>query len=239
MQWKSESGNLPAGTDIGPVLAFLRCRTPAAWVEQAVEQIDQLLQDHASLELKAAAQAQKLINRYGAADQRPGRIFSDDLRSALINHLSRLAREELRHFEQVVAIIEQRGGRYAAISPSRYAAGLHRLARTTEPESLLDALLIGAVIEARSCERFFSLVERNDLGIDTAIVRFYRSLLRSEARHFEDYLSLARTAASVDISERLEIFLARDRQLVEEPDVELRFLSGPLASGVEAKARSR
>jgi tRNA-(ms[2]io[6]A)-hydroxylase len=223
--------------DIGPVLDFLPCRTPATWVEQAVDNIDDLLHDHASLELKAAQQAQKLINKYGAADIRAGRPSSDDFKSALINRMSRLAREELRHFEQVVAIIERRGARYASVSPSRYAAGLHDLARKSEPEALLDALLIGSVIEARSCERIFSLIERSNTGLDEAIAGFYASLLRSEARHFEDYLSLARKAANTDISKRLEKFLARDRELVESPDAELRFLSGPPATTVDLTAR--
>lgn len=224
---KSHSRSRSADIDIGAVLAFLPCRTPAAWADQAVDQIDGLLHDHASLELKAAQQAQKLINKYGATGTRAGRALSGDFKSALIHKMSRLAREELRHFEQVVAIIEKRGGRYTAVSPSRYAAGLHELMLKTEPEALLDALLIGAVIEARSCERFFSLIERPNRTLNGSIAKFYASLLRSEARHFEDYLSLATAAANADISERLEIFLTRDRELVESPDRELRFLSGP------------
>jgi len=226
MHPKSLSAGRAARVDIGPVLAFLRCRTPAAWVGRAVDQIDNLLHDHASLELKAAQQAQKLIHRYGASERHAGRSFCSDFKSALVNRMSRLAREELRHFEQVVAIIEKRGGRYAAVSPSRYASGLHELALKTEPEALMDTLLIGAVIEARSCERFFSLIEVPNRNLDRSIVEFYASLLRSEARHFEDYLKLAEMAASSGISDRLEIFLARDRELIESPDSELRFLSG-------------
>jgi tRNA-(ms[2]io[6]A)-hydroxylase len=238
MHRNSHSVSAPANVDIGPVLDFLHCRTPASWVEQAADRIDDLLQDHASLELKAAQQAQKLINKYGPAERRTGHL-SDTFRSTLINRMSRLAREELRHFEQVIAIIDQRGRRYAAVSPSRYAGGLHDLARKGEPEALLDALLIGAVIEARSCERFFTLIERSNSGLDPEIARFYRSLLRSEARHFEDYLSLARSAANADISPRLATLLARDRQLVESPDSELRFLSGLPATLPVRKARSQ
>jgi tRNA-(ms[2]io[6]A)-hydroxylase len=236
MQPVSASGGPPARVDIGPVIAFLPCRTPVDWVLQAVDRIDELLHDHASLELKAAQQAQRLISRYGAARTRAGRILSDRFRSTLINRMSRLAREELRHFEQVVAIIERRGGRYRAVSPSRYAAGLHELAHSRDPEALVDALLIGAVIEARSCERFFSLIDRAGTGLDPVIAGFYASLLRSEARHFEGYLSLARSAAGSDISGRLDVFLARDRELVETPDTELRFLSGPPPAAVRANA---
>lgn len=211
---------------IGPVLAFLQGRTPEAWVEQAVCDIDTLLLDHASLELKAAQQAQKLINRYGASDARG---LSYDFRRTLVYKMAQLAREELRHFEQVVALIDSRGCRYAAISPSRYAAGLHELARKSEPGRLVDSLIIGAVIEARSCERFFSLIERST-GLDKALGKFYSSLLRSEARHFEDYLALAQSVAEHGVSDRISVFLSRDAELINSADSELRFLSGYLAS---------
>ena len=206
-----------------PVCTFLSCRSPAEWVEQAAADIDSLLLDHATLELKAAQQAQKLIWKYGAApqDSRLGASF----RARLIDRMSRLAREELRHFEQVVAIIRRRGGDYRAISASRYAGALHALADTGEPGALVDSLIVGAIIEARSCERFASLIE--PLGSsDPVLARFYGSLLRAEARHFEDYLALAREAAGDDPGRRVVRFLERDRELIESADRELRFLGG-------------
>lgn len=214
-----------SGSDIAPVLAFLRSRTPAGWVDAAVSDLDRLLLDHASLELKAAQQAQKLIRRYAAGGCRASMRLDGAFRSVLANRMSRLAREELRHFEQVVALIERRGGYYSAVSPSRYAARLHDLASTEEPGALTDSLIIGAIIEARSCERFFSLIQ-NPGRIDEPVATFYRSLLRSEARHFEIYLTLARAAPGLAVADRLEIFLARDAELVGSPDTELRFLSG-------------
>ena len=222
--------------DIGPVLEFLRCRTSRSWVDAAVLDIDTLLLDHASLELKAAQQAQKLIRRYGGGPhiQAPA---SDGLRSRLVNRMSRLAREELRHFERVVALIEKRGGHYSAVSPSRYAAGLHALARKEEPGALVDSLVIGAIIEARSCERFFSLIERPG-RVDESVSEFYGILLRSEARHFADYLALARDAAGSAVSDRIERFLEKDAELVESPDAELRFLSGAPDAGGQHSKRS-
>lgn len=211
--------------DIDNVLSFLHCRTPAAWVQRAITDLDTLLSDHASLELKAAQQAQKLIRRYGSDRRNRSAILSRSLRSQLVHKMSRLAREELRHFEQVIALIEQRGGSYATVSPSRYAAGLHELARRSEPDALVDALIIGAVIEARSCERFFSLVSAPH-GLEEAVANFYKSLLRSEARHFEDYLALARAVDSGDVEERIGIFLKRDAELVLAADEHLRFHSG-------------
>lgn len=131
----------PARFDISPVLRFLRCRSPQAWSDQAATDPDALLLDHAALELKAAQQAQRLISKYGAAAGARRPDLSDAFRSRLSKQMSRLAREELRHFEQVIAVIERRGGRFRAVSPSRYAASLHALARSTEPSAMLDSLL--------------------------------------------------------------------------------------------------
>lgn len=211
-------------TDTGPVLDFLRCRTPAAWIERAVEHRDALLLDHASLELKAAQQAQKLIWKYGASQ--PGRAgLSNEFRHRLVGKMSRLAREELHHFEQVVALLERRGRTYHAVSPSRYAAGMHSAVRKEEPGALVDALLVGAIIEARSCERFSCLVPALE-RLDDELASFYASLLRSEARHFGDYLALAREVRPDDTTEPLERLLGRDDELIRSPDSQLRFHSG-------------
>lgn len=213
----------PVAIDAGPTLDFLGCRTPAAWTERAVAARDALLLDHASLELKAAQQAQKLIWAYGTSARRAG--LSRSLRHRLANKLSRLAREELRHFEQVLALLERRGSSYHPVSASRYASSLHALARRDEPGALVDALIIGAIIEARSCERFACLVPALE-PVDPELASFYRSLLRSEARHFEDYLALARAAAEQDIQPRIDALLVRDAELICSTDMELRFHSG-------------
>jgi len=224
-----------AAARVGAVLAFLPCRTPGAWVSAALEDLDALLCDHATLELKAAQQAQKLIFRYGAArDTRAGNRDAA-FRHRLLHRMSRLAREELRHFEQVVALLQRRGGTYRAVSPSRYAAGLHALARGGDPGALVDALIIGALIEARSCERFFSLLEPL-ATVDAELAGFYASLLRAEARHFEDYLALARSVDPDGVDDRIETFRQRDAELVLGADSELRFHSGP---PVPATARLR
>lgn len=177
------------------------------------------------LELKAAQQAQKLIWKYG----RRRHVGRDELdtafRSELVQKLSRLAREELRHFEKVAALLGERGQALSTVTPARYAAELHTLARVEEPDALVDALLIGAIIEARSCERFLSLVPLLQ-STDPALAAFYASLLRSEARHFEDYLALADKAAGGQRSARLDTLLRRDADLVLAPDTQLKFHSG-------------
>ena len=124
---------------------FLPCPTPEAWISAALEQQDLLLIDHANCEKKAASTALNLLYRY-----------TDDF--DLLNKMSRLAREEMLHFERVIAIMQQRGIAYRSISASRYAARLHQDIRRGEPERRIDTLIVGALIEARSCERFARLV---------------------------------------------------------------------------------
>ena len=188
---------------------FLHCPTPAAWCEQARQQIPLLLVDHANCEKKAAATAMSLIYRYVE-------------REPLLIPLARLAREELHHFEQVVTLMRQRQVAYTQLSPSRYAASLLKGVRTHEPATLVDKLIIGAYIEARSCERFAKLAPL----LDEELQRFYYSLLRSEARHYSDYLMLAEVCAGEDISARIHWFGEREAELILSPDQTFRFHSG-------------
>ena len=137
--------------------------------------------------------------------------------------MSRLAREELRHFEQVIAVMKRRNITYVTLTASRYAGGLRALARKHDPGRLVDTLLVGALIEARSCERFAALIP----VLDEELAKFYGSLLKSEARHFQDYLALAQTLApKSEIDERLAIFKSCEQRLIEGEDTEFRFHSG-------------
>lgn len=190
--------------------SFLLCRTPNAWINQALQHPEILLIDHANCEKKAASTALNLMYRYVSNME-------------LLNKMSRLAREELRHFEQVLAIMQRRKIPYRQITASRYAAELRKHVRPADPEKLIDTLIIGAIIEARSCERFESLAPH----LDDELKKFYESLLKSESRHFQDYLSLAKKAAGkANIDERVQFFLEVDRDLIERPDEEFRFHSG-------------
>jgi len=193
------------------IKAFLGCSTPHSWIEMARDpaNLELLLTDHAHCEKKAASTAMTLMFKY--VD-----------RPELLNKMSRLAREELIHFEQVLAIIKSRGLRYTHLASSRYASGLHQHIRKDEPQRLTDILIVGAFIEARSCERFAALAP----FLDEELAKFYRSLLRSEGRHYQDYLKLAQGCASEDISPRIEAFCAVECELVLSPDPEFRFHSG-------------
>ncbi len=210
------------------MVEFLHCRTPAAWVDAAIGNIELLLQDHATLELKAAQQAQTMIRKYGAGGASSG---SAPFRASLLHKMSRLAREELRHFEQVVERLDARGLSYCPVSASRYATGLRAEVRNEEPGRLIDTLLSGAIIEARSCERFASLAPALE-PVDPALAKFYRSLLRSEARHYQDYLWLARLFAETNGISQSQLdskegqLLQVDRDLVLTEDDEFRFHSG-------------
>lgn len=191
---------------------FLPCQTPGRWIENALAAQDVMLIDHAHCEKKAASTALSLMYRY---------VDNPDL----LSKMSRLAREELRHFEQVLAIMKKRGVAYGHLTPARYAAGLREPVRTEDPGKLVDVLIVGAIIEARSCERFAALAPH----LDDTLADFYRGLLKSEARHYQDYLKLAKDAAGESIDERVAVFLERERQLIEEPDTVFRFHSGPVA----------
>ncbi len=143
--------------------------------------------------------------------------------------MSRLSREELRHFEKVIALLEKRGRCYEAISASRYAAGLHALVRADEPGKIVDTLIVGAIIEARSCERFYSLIPRLE-AIDEELAAFYESLLKSEARHFRDYLALAEEIGGAAVRDRVGQLLRSEASLIESDDTQFRFHSGVPAS---------
>jgi tRNA 2-(methylsulfanyl)-N6-isopentenyladenosine37 hydroxylase len=192
---------------------FLRCSTPDAWFDAAEVQLPTLLVDHANCEKKAAGTAVSLIYRYVDKPE-------------LLQRLSRLAREELRHFEQVLRMLEALGIAYGHLTPSRYAGVMRTDVRTSEPGRLIDVLIVGAVVEARSCERFYGLAQR----LDGTLAGFYRRLVDAEARHFEHYLALAKHYADdrrgSPIEERIEAFLDRDRDLVLAVDSTFRFHSG-------------
>lgn len=140
----------------------------------------------------------------------------------LIDKMVLLIKEELHHFIQVLEIMEQCGIEYRNITSSRYAKGLMTHVKTHEPETLIDKLICGAFIEARSCERFAKLSPL----VDEDLGKFYISLLRSEARHYQDYIVLAEEVAGQDLSDRIEFFRQQEAQLISSPDDDFKFHSG-------------
>ena len=206
---------------LAPVEAFLPCATPDSWLTEALQPHREaiLLIDHANCEKKAAATALSLMHRY--VEQ-----------GGLLDKMSRLAREELRHFEQVLKLMRSREIEYVPLSASRYAQGLHKGVRKQEPGRLVDTLIVGALIEARSCERFARLAP----SLEPDLKAFYESLLKSEARHFNDYLALAKPLCDAsEFDRRLAHFRDLEAALVLSADAEFRFHSGP-PSGVTGSA---
>lgn len=189
---------------------ILACATPKAWVTAACANQDLLLIDHANCEKKAAATALNLMFQYGDRDD------------GLQESMSRLAREELRHFEQVSRLLRKRGIANRPISAARYAAGLREQVRKREPQRLLDLLIVGAFIEARSCERFHAL----EGSLDTELSTFYSGLAAAEARHFGLYLDMARQRGGEGVETRIGEFAQIEAELITQPDRQFRFHSG-------------
>ncbi|KIH85836.1 tRNA-(ms[2]io[6]A)-hydroxylase [Pseudomonas batumici] len=189
---------------------FLGCPTPQGWVQAALADQETLLIDHKNCEFKAASTALSLIAKYHSHVD-------------LINLMSRLAREELVHHEQVMRLMKRRKIELRQLSAGRYASGLRKVVRNHEPVKLVDTLVVGAFIEARSCERFEALVPH----LDEELGKFYFGLLKSEARHFQGYLKLAyQYGDAEDIGRVIEKVRAVEQELIESPDSEFRFHSG-------------
>lgn len=188
---------------------FLLCETPDQWIKSALDNIELMLIDHAHCEMKAASSAMTYIYRHPDKHD-------------LVTRMSKIAREELVHFEQVMRILKRRDIKYKAISASRYASQLIKTARTDKEGRFIDALIIGAYIEARSCERFAKIAP----FLDSELQKFYNGLLESEKRHFTIYLSFAEKYSSKDIGSDIKRIGDIEKELILSPDNEFRFHSG-------------
>ena len=196
-------------SQLAEIKEFLLCETPEEWINEALKNQDILLIDHAHCEKKAASTAMSLMYRY--VD-----------RAELLTKMSQLAREELLHFEQVLDFLRQRGIAYDHMKPSRYAGKLRDHIRTHEPARCVDTLIVGAFVEARSCERFAKLAPH----LDEKLGKYYLSLLRSEGRHYQDYLALAKLYSEEPIDDRVLFFADIEKELILTPDETFRFHSG-------------
>ncbi len=181
------------------VINTLKQPTSLAWVEQAIAHLDTILLDHSHCERKAAGVALNLMFRYPSHTQ-------------LVRQLTAIAREELEHFEQVNQWLERRGIPLAHLSSPPYGAGLKALIRRSEPDRLLDSLLVSGLIEARSHERLGLLATHCP---DRELAEFYGSLMASEARHYGVYWVLADTYFERDVvQERLDELAIQESELL-------------------------
>ncbi len=195
-------------------MLHLAAPTDDGWAEWAVTRIDEILLDHAHCEKKAASTAVGLVFRYPDVPR-------------LAVPLSRLAREELEHFEIVVGHVRRRGGEFGRLEPSAYAGRLMSIVRTHEPQRLLDTLICCAMIEARSCERMQLLADALErAGTDPELGALYRSLLASEARHHNAYLELARPLVdATELRTRVAAIAEHEAQVIATARPEARLHS--------------
>ncbi len=213
-------------TQAGGILrhALLRAPTPAGWIVRACQSPAVLLIDHANCEKKAASTALALMFAY-----------AEDF--LLTDKMSRLAREELRHYEQVAKLIGNLGIEPQRLAPGRYAGRLRRLVARAEPEREIDLMICGAFIEARSCERFEALAP----AIGGRAGELFAGLHAAESRHFKVYLDLARRAADragIPLEPRIDAFARLEAELISGPDELFRFHSGVPAEATAVPARS-
>jgi tRNA-(ms[2]io[6]A)-hydroxylase len=196
---------------------LLRVPTPAAWLDRACASPDVLMIDHANCEKKAASTALALMFAY-----------AEDLE--LADKMSKLAREELRHYEQVAKLLRKSGVTPQRLAPGRYAQRLRSLVASAEPKREVDLMICGAFIEARSCERFAALAG----AIGPPLRELFEGLHNAEARHYRVYLDLGRRAAKragADWEPRIDAFARLEADLITQPDAEFRFHSGPPPAG--------
>lgn len=181
-------------------MLHLHSASSERWLNQVDNNLKEILIDHAHCEQKAAATAMNLMFDYVDNEE-------------LCREMSAIVTEELEHFHLVIDLIRDRGIRFYKMKPGTYGRKLKALARRQEPSKAVDHLLIAALIEARSCERFALLRDRLQ---DEQLRRFYGSLYESEARHHATYVRLARHyAPEAEVNARLEELAAAEAEIVE------------------------
>jgi len=186
--------------------------TPAAWAARAAAEPLALLSDHAHCELQAAVACSALIARYPDRPQ-------------LVDLASRVISEEMVHFRRVVALLREMGGELTDAGPSPYAEGLRRGSSGTRKSGLLDRLLLAALIERRSCERFELLAEAD---ADPRIVQLYAELAPEEVVHQRLFLDAARRECPQDQpDQRLAHLVSVEAALVPSLAFAPRMHSGP------------
>jgi tRNA-(ms[2]io[6]A)-hydroxylase len=186
------------------MILSLASETPPAWVAEVVEpNLEEVLVDHAHCEKKAAGTAVNLI-------------FAHVEHPELARELSEIAREELEHFELVLALLSRRGMSFRRQFPSSYGARLSELVRKEKPGRFVDRMLIAALIEARSCERFALLRDRL---ADRELASFYGELYASEARHHATYVRMAATFADREtVNARLAELARAEAEIIADTD---------------------
>jgi tRNA 2-(methylsulfanyl)-N6-isopentenyladenosine37 hydroxylase len=174
--------------------------TSDRWLAQVDDNLEEILIDHAHCEHKAAAVAMSLLGAY---------IENREL----CEEMTKIIEEELEHFHLVLALLARRGIQFRLQPPGHYGRELRQLVRPNEPDRAVDRLLIGGLIEARSCERFSLLAEH--VKQDAELSAFYAGLFESEARHHSTYVRLAKQFADPEtVKSRLQELSAAEAEII-------------------------
>ena len=204
-------------SDVGPADdSPLAARTPAAWATSVLADPIALLNDHAHLEKKAAANALGLLSRH------PRAFDGTEAATTWAAAMASIARDETEHLQLVLRHLARRGGRLTAMHGNAYAAALHTRIRRG-PDELLDRLLVSALIEARSCERFEVLAQAAQ---DADLRELYRRLAASERGHFAAFTGLAERADPVAFHDRWSWFLDEEARVLASQSAGPRLHSG-------------
>ena len=191
----------------------LHSRTPVEWARGVLADPIRLLMDHAFLEKKAASNALELLTRW------PGEFVD-----GWVDTMTSIARDEAAHLAQVTRILRRRGARLDRLHKNPYANALRLLVRKGHSGETLDRLLISALIEVRSCERFAVLAAASE---DSELAEFYSSLFASEFGHYRIFLDLARKIASAEAVEaRWQELLAEEARILAAQEAGPRIHSG-------------
>lgn len=198
-----------------PSVLPLASRTPLEWGHQALSDPIALLIDHAFLEKKAAVNAMELMTRWPEGGQ-----------GGWVETLTSVARDEAAHLAQVVRLLGRRGGRMKRSHKSHYATALRLLVRKGGPAELLDRLLVSALIELRSCERFaiLAVVAREKYAGSREndqedLAAFYKTLYSSELGHYKVFLKLAAKIVPNDEREaRWQYMLAAEAHILAQQE---------------------
>jgi len=180
-----------------------REKLPESWLPHIRANLAPVLVDHAHLERKAATSALNLEKYVELHDR--------------VSELNAIAIEELQHFEIVIRLLRERGIPFTGPQRSPWIAGMMAAVRKGRKHQVIDHLVVCALIEGRSCEKFQILAD-GVRDIDAPLADFYRSLVESEGNHYAAYLIMARHIDEPETDRRLDYFLDLDAKLIREPN---------------------
>jgi tRNA-(ms[2]io[6]A)-hydroxylase len=193
----------------------LRFKTPGTWAAAVLTEPLALLNDHAHLEKKAAANALELLNRWPQSHPPENWVTA----------MTAVARDEVEHLAVVTRLLARRGGKLSRQHSNPYASELHKLVRKGLGRGeLIDRLMISSLIEARSCERFLLLSQASG---DVELTRLYKGLWASEHGHYLSFLHLAEVIEPAEqVAARWEQMLDEEAAIIQRQPIGPRMHSG-------------